>query len=497
MIFSYKNAMNRVNNELNDLVNKLWPEFLKTDTNNKFITKPELEFDLEFKAKRMLERIDFTHPEVKMLSLLYELTFGTFWHTTDNWKDLESKMTEEDRIFYSTIILEQAKIAHTVSGSSAPGYRYGYSWIVRKYNDNTLRQYVSNELLKEAVNRGFWEYVNEYFTLKDDNIPVPLAVFEHYKVIMKYSELLDLRRVEEFWKEPLSGKYEFVTQEYKDALERALPYLSTDSAIKLVVPVIKNIFETTLKYRTWEITPEEQEIQIEKLVAPYKKYLDNSSVKNIFICGIKSAMNRIYDDEFAYEALREIKLYLKYISTDNYTKAKIISDNLKLSENNPVRDIEKLIEINFPIKLLTKKKRNQIESILLNTLGIMAKMVVNPSFKPSNELDYVARKALKKIYGSVPTIKFVQDAFDFGLISEENSKQFIENQIKLYAESKRVPSKDAINAWRKTKIHIPISTESIKMMLRKTEENTKTLEVRTLRTFMRALEKKTKLKTLW
>ncbi len=97
----------------------------------------------------------------------------------------------------------------------------------------------------------------------------------------------------------------------------------------------------------------------------------------------------------------------------------------------------------------------------------------------------------------MPTIKFVQDAFDFGLISEENSKQFIENQIKLYAESKRVPSKDAINAWRKTKIHIPISTESIKMMLRKTEENTKTLEVRTLRTFMRALEKKTKLKTLW
>jgi hypothetical protein len=176
---------------------------------------------------------------------------------------------------------------------------------------------------------------------------------------------------------------------------------------------------------------------------------------------------------------------LGYLNFDDTAKAKFVSSHITLPsyENAP---IENLIDIGFPVKLLTEEKRKELEGVLLKHITAMAKFVINPGAKTEGVEDSMARVTLGSVSGRIMPITIAQNAMEMGLLSQINGKLFIEGMLKAHVESNRLPSKDAVAAWKATEIKIEIDPKLYQKFLRKTDSDVRASKKRSTVGILRA-----------
>jgi hypothetical protein len=288
--FPYDESIAKVRTEVLETTERIWPDFLKVAgfTPRDADSAEKMARQIHFNTT---EKSPFANPaEQNRFDTLYEIAYGTFWHAMDVWPEFRKSLTEDETKFYAGIIVESARRAHLVKDSNFPGYCYGSCWIVEHYDNSTLREFIDEKLLKESVNRGFWEMANEGFiNAYRPIIHISLSSPERQKpdlywFVNKYMEHLDLTRIDEFYKEPIMGGL-WMTDSYIKAVERAVPKLEIETAGKLVSPIIQRVFQNVLGHEESDFNNYETEAaKIAKEVLPYKAYINTKAVQHMLAC---------------------------------------------------------------------------------------------------------------------------------------------------------------------------------------------------------------------
>jgi hypothetical protein len=465
MAFNYEESMAVINRELETLVGSLWQRFYRPEDGAYHKT-------VEGKASTIIndsggQGLSIDPKEKGMLLLLNEIVYGSHWHSFNFWKKMESDMTEQDKERYATVIIEQAKLAHTMKGMSAPGYWYGNSWIVEKYDQGEFRKYISEDLLRESVNRGFWENANRHFTVAEAKYAMPGGVLDKFYIVMKYWECLDLTRVDEFWREPLCGKADWPVLEYRKAFERARGRLGDEAATKLAAPIIDGIFRFVVNDEfKWD---EKRGAELAERLARYERYMKMGEVQQIIRSNVVEQIGYLFDDDYKFEALRNVNIYLGYLDTDASGKAKLVSGALTLPQQGK-NGVEDLVELGFPVDLLTKEKRAELRKSLEQHLTLMSKFVFNPRAEAVTRPEQDAQRSVEPL-SSIKTIELAQNALKMGLLGKSWCRSFIERQIGTYVETDALPSKTKIEAWKGVQLRIKIEPSLHERFLRKVEEH--------------------------
>jgi hypothetical protein len=491
MVFNYEESMAIVNRELETLVERLWTKFYPPEVQ-------ALQRTVENKASTIIndiggQVINIDSGDRGILLLLNEIVYGSFWHSSNFWKNAEAGMTDHDRELYATITIEQAKRAHTMKEMSAPGYWYGYSWIVEKYDQGELRDYIPESLLREAVNRGFWEYANRHFTVAEAKYAMPGGILDRYYIVMKYWEYLDLTRVNEFWKEPLCGKADWPILEYRKAFGRVMRLLNEETAAKLASPIIDGIFRYVLNdEHKWD---EKRGAEVAERLKPYERYMKLGEVQELIRSNLVEQLGYLYDDDYKFEALRNVNIYLDYLDMDANGKAGLVSTAL-----NPPKEgknaIEDLVELRFPVSLLTKEKKRELRKALQQHLGLMAKFMFNPRAEAVTKHEQDARRSVEPASG-IKMIELAQDAMKMGLLGRDWCRSFIERQIGTYLKTDALPSKSKIEAWKGVQLGIKIDASLHTKFLRKVDEQGQASEQRSNKAMLRANERVMRERQRW
>lgn len=483
MAFNYEESMARVNGELETLVGSLWAKFYAAEDQVGRDTIEGKAATIINDMGRQARTMEFK--DKGKLLLLNEIVYGSFWHSSNFWKNAESTMTDQDREFYATVIIEQAKLAHAMKGMSAPGYWYGYSWIVEKYDQGELRGYIPESLLREAVNKGFWENANRHFTVAEAKYSMPGGVLDKYYVIMKYWEYLDLARVNEFWREPLCGKADWPILEYRKAFDRARGRLDRKSATKLAAPIIDGLFRYVLNdEHKWD---ERRGAELAQRLRRYGEYMRMKEIQNLIKSNLVEQLGYLFDDDYKFEAMRNVKIYLGYLNMSPDGKARFVSTALRLPQEGK-NAIEDLVELAFPIDLLTREKKAELQKILQQHLALMSKFVFDSRAKAETRPEQDAQRSVQPV-SSIKTIELAQEAVRMGLLGREWCRSFIEGQIGTYLKGEALPSKAKVEAWKNVRLKLKIDTSLHKRFLRKVDEQAEASMHRSNTAMLRANER--------
>ena len=274
MTFDYEAAKQRINGELSDFVDKYWNK-LSADYRKRKEAMVSDETDekmLEDKISGLHSHSDVLGDDRKKFCMLYEFTHNCFWHATDNFQDLKKILPTEDMQFYATFAIEMAERTQG---------KQSYAWIVEECDNGNLKEFVSEELLKEAVNKGFWEIANSCFTSKN-NVP------ERYTILMKYSHLLDLSTAHEFKTKPLTCEGGWIDEHYIEAFERAKQKISAEDAAWLARPLIEQIINYVL---SWESPKPNPKKQLESRLKGYGEYLGTNIIQKLFKEELSDSIN--------------------------------------------------------------------------------------------------------------------------------------------------------------------------------------------------------------
>jgi len=396
MNFDYNSAKARILKELGDLVKQLWPE-----------VKPVYE---EYKWRipgnkanaivRHTGRIKDEQKRKKFL-MLYELRQECYWHATDFWPEIRRNLTREDESFYTTLIIEQAKRGHEQG-------RLGYAWIVKSHDNGNLRDFISEDLLREAVNIGFWEFANEYLTDRVGRLPE-----KYYNALMRYYKFLDLSRVNELKVKPIliSG---WVDARYIDAFERARKKVDIESGSYLARPIIEQTIFWVLSLRPPRDNPK---TDLARELEPYKEYLATNIIQELLKERVRYYIRYIKGDD-AYYFLEFTKILTKYLNLSKSKLRGFISSSLPRDE---YRLEETLVELDFPKEWINSKTMSWIQSKIIEHLD-------EPTPKWRKE---------EKI---IPHLSFLQDAVQKGWLNGDIGKKRINSNLETYLIRKRRPA---------------------------------------------------------
>lgn len=397
MEFNYEAAKARVRGELTSLSDELWPDVEPTYQQYHWrVPKDKAEA-----IKSSLGRINDQNKK-HMFGMLFELSMNCYWHADDHWSEIRPTLPKEDETFYATLMIEEAKR----DGEE----RIGYSWIVEDYDNGKLKEHISEDLLREAVNRGFWGIVNFYFT--GFHFTPPL---ERYYGLMKHKELLDLSRVEEFKGKPLTNDCEWVDADYIECFERAREKLDLESSAWLARPIIDAIISYVL---SWDYQGGNQDYGLTKELDPYKEYFGTALIQDLFKDKLKSQIGSIGGDE-RRESLSYAKILAEYLEISKSEFVKFVSSSLPKGEYRLELD---LLEVDFPQDWLDA-----------NTLAEMK----------SKLIDFVEDKT-QKAKGIIPHLSFMQNTVKRGWMDKEYAKKKITDGIKNYLATKRAGSANPV-----------------------------------------------------
>ena len=412
MEFDYQSAMDHVSQELDVLVKKYWPkiEALYEERGwSKVLERSERD-----KPEIIVENIRFGKLKVEdekewhLLSTLNDLTKKCYWHATDWWEEVSSDMDKEKKLNYENLMIEQAKAGHDRE-------RIGYGWIVEKYNKGLFHDVISEELLREAVNIGFWEYAKEFFLgSASGNIN-----YDRFTGLYTQSNLIDLTRLSEFIdiseSEPLTNKQSWVSEHYVELFKEAEDKLDVESAAWLARPIIEAIISEAFSFSDIK---DEPSAFYQEQTRPYKKYIDNPNIQEMLKERIILNMSYLTGDD-NYLAMNAIEALRKDITlTDeefkDFVSSILFSKEVGLYEENIPNE---LIETDFPIQWLDDTAKDKINKIIKEIFDT-----------PGNRGDLF------------PHADFLQRCMKAGLFDEKEGKEKILEHVTKYLERKR-PSK--------------------------------------------------------
>lgn len=440
MEFDYEAAKLRVQRELAEIVEPLFERLPLKERK-----KREGKFTLEEKTRRVHERGFLYAPqrfgfsdhitEVKgwRFSLLFELNFGTFWHALDHIREMRENLSAQDLEFYVRLVIEQGKHSKEENKNySFPGHRHGCFVLVELYDEGKLDPYVDNDLLRELVNRGFWELANQYFDGDISHIGLGRAP----EILKKYMRFLDLTRVDEFWEKPLFGSY-WVTEEYIAAVEMARGKLRPESASKIVAPIVQNIFRVAF----WEVAETEQ--YLKGRLAPYLDYLQLPLVQEAVKYELREVIRRSSSDGDSPFTAKSLSVGLKYLNLDGQKAAEFVSAEFTREKLLSI-GAAAFVKMRIPPELLTREKREEVRKLIFEELERRFKGCSAPFFEISWDLKGMI------IEGVNPVINLAQLAIDAGLLDRETGGGIIVSEASNFLYRKHVPAKAVTIAMQRT-----------------------------------------------
>ncbi|MGD0728473.1 MAG: hypothetical protein ABR981_00135 [Candidatus Micrarchaeaceae archaeon] len=421
--FDYDSAMAVAQTQFEKTVDNIWPFAVKAlgDKNTeKYKTAKD-------KSERvyLLDIEGVTKNDHSRLVMLYELNHGRFWRAIPAWKAI-SDFSWDDKVLYANIILEKAKTAHKIKKESQyPGDSFGHVIIVENYNNGVLRDFISDDLLKEAAGRGFWEVANEYFTNSlVNNLQMIGGARERYLTIMEHHELIDLTHVDELYENPLLGGY-WITDKYIKAFERSKSKLSEESAAKLVRPIIEKVFIDAFYVDPDGTAKTDNPAKfIAENLLPYEEYMKTEAVQLM----LKERL-KIHAKDYHTSGIVTV---LHYIEASEAEKAEIVS--AALPKIYP-HDAKKLIDYKFPGSLLNNGKKEEVENAIMAFLQ-------EQSRSPLGCCAGAMEEVIKPVW-------FAQRAMKYGLLDREKGSKFIGVKVTNYLNASSHTIKFTI-AWENT-----------------------------------------------
>lgn len=399
MSFDYESAKARVLAELTELTEELLLDVGPIYEKHHWRVpedKPWAIYHNSLRVKDKQKRLKFL--------MLYELSINCYWHADDNFPEIRKNLTKEDEIFYANLMVEQAKRGHEKG-------RLGYAWIVKSYDNENLRDFISEDLLKEAINIGFWEIANEYFT--DTTVSVPT---EYYDTLMKYSEHLDLTRFNEFKTKPLVERAHCMPDaKYIAAFERARKKLDGESGGWLARPILDKIISWAFSLHPPRNNPEADLIRESE---NYKEYFSTKIIQELLKENVKLFIDCIGGDD-SYFYLQFTKILAKHLNLTKPELVEFISSNLPIDE---ARIEGALVDINFPKDWLNPATLSRIKNKIKKSLDEPP-----PSWK----------REVKEI---IPNLGFLQKTIRKSWLSKRYGKRRIKNKLEAYLNQKRRPA---------------------------------------------------------
>jgi hypothetical protein len=405
MDFDYDSAKDRISNEFANLAEEVWPDIEKAYKKNKRRI-PEDKIEAIKWKKGYIE--DF-HKK-NMFSMLNELDIESYWHATDFWNEIRKNLTEEDEIFYANLMIEQAKRGHEEE-------RLGYAWIVKNHDNGNLREFIPESLLEEAVNIGFWEIANQYFTGRGFRIP-----HKYYDTLMKYSEHLDLSRVDEFKTKPLIPDGDWIDSRYLAAFEEARKKLDKESGAWLAKPIIEQLILYSLS--SFEPKPNKEEL-LAKETDSYREYFNTEPVQELFKERVEYHTKYLGGDD-SFDFLKNIKILIKYLDLDESEIIELVSSSLPKDGYGLERT---LVDIDFPKNLLNSETISHIKNRII---------------------EYIDEKASKERKELIPHLYFLQDSIQKDWFDEKDGKDRIKNKLDNYLAQKRRPAGGKVSSLLNT-----------------------------------------------
>lgn len=434
MGFEYSSAQARVSTELKELTEQLWPEI--QPVYEEYNMRPPGDkvsaiYNDNRNIKNNLQRMKFL--------MLYELSHGSYWHATDFWPDLRANLDQEDATFYATFMVEQAKRSHEKEA-------FSYIWIVRNYDNGNLKDVVSEDLLKEAANIGFWDFANQFFNRERWSLGLSEDSYNYYTTLMKYRHLIDLSRLNEFKQGPLramSGNERFwPDEEYKEMFEKARKRIPHEEAAWLARPFIEQAINCNLSFIDPEQDPGES---LARELEPYEEYVDNDTIQGLLKEEFKEFIEQFSNSEEGPHWLtcsRILRPYLKLTNQEfiDFTSSIVSKDDILTGID--------FVESNFPAEWLSSE-----------TLSLIQKNIIATLEKP-----LYASKREKEIF---PNLAFIQRAIKTGFLDKQIGGEKIQSGLKRYLERKRRPGGKDVDFFLKTIDPYVIDPELYKEVLQK------------------------------
>ncbi len=296
------------------------------------------------------------------------------------------------------IMIEVAGSTHTTAASPIIQYDRGNFLIVKGCDDKSLDGFATPAALADAVNWAFWEAIG-YFAGGGQRYDDMLA---RYETVLKHSDLLDLSRAKEFYKDfgvaPLSAG-EWVTEGYVSAFNREKSRMDSDLASNLAAPIVLNAFQHALDLSDDDLGVKGR--AVEKALEPYKAYLKTEPVQKLLAQCVTDSVSAIYDEDAVF-FVNDLKIYLSYLDADPSAKAELVSSALPDFNYLNKEDPKELIELRFPLELLTPKKKAEIEIKLCGHFedAILSNLDISPD---SPVLKCAVRPNQPEIRNSAPT----------------------------------------------------------------------------------------------
>jgi hypothetical protein len=342
---------------------------------------------------------------------------GRPWRAIREWQKISARLPENDKEFYANVMIAQAQIPEDKGGMHA-----GYAWIVEQESNGVFREFISDDLLKESVNKGFWQIASKYLVETSLSFPA-----EDYERLIKHP-MLDLTRIKEF-KHMMKGRPISSSRTdnlYVEAFEKVHKKLNKEDAGFFARPIIEHIIRNPIRNnRDWDkpfskVFAEQFE--------PYKDLLDTQDVQDLIREMFEdNAKYSVTSGSEGYSYLQTAQTLRPYLKVPDKELREIVSKNFPRGETWLAQNI---VNVRFPLDWLDPSTRKYIED-----------QVKEYAHSPLMQHE-------KQWHNKNPVmgrLEFLQRAIATGWYDEKEGREKIASGLKEYLHRERRPAGNAVD----------------------------------------------------
>ena len=331
MAFNLETAMIRITKELEEIIDQCWPEFEGSLG----------DFDGEH-TQTLHDRVRYVQINARNLEqdtyirfrLLLRILTSAYWQTDEEWSKFSAHLSAADKEFYAKTILGVAQDA-----SKTADKRKGCCWIVECRRTGYLSDYIDDDLFKNAVNHGFFEMADEFFTRPDYGCVV-MSESYHRAILTEHAHLLDIQLLNQIKDpaKPLYYGYPWVTKQYIQFIEEQENRISLADAAFFARPII----DMHVRFCTIDYEREPKDIdpkqELQSRLLPYQHYLGCKTIQELlaFRLGehIEGVKNQYSETDWLHALA--IPLIMSYIRPEMVDWQTIATEQLDLQNDHEV-----------------------------------------------------------------------------------------------------------------------------------------------------------------